>query len=204
MVRTRLLAHQAWEDAMKLAIAMRSAITVLLLATGTRIATLPSTAHAAAPPQLLNKTVVLSWSSTGAARSDAGRSINFVLDHKMTVYISSEGRQFARYIRSNRSGDSNKADFEPGAKKHFNGLPQEIRFQGNQLIISHEIPSGARQITATFDASFSSCTLSVIIGKSGGAPARVTGPDRITYTLGSYTTVSPTCAIQNGNAFASQ
>jgi len=62
------------EDAMKLAIAMKSAITVLLLAAGTTIATVPSTVHAAAPSQLLNKTVVLSWSSTGAARSDAGRS----------------------------------------------------------------------------------------------------------------------------------
>jgi hypothetical protein len=33
---------------MKLAITMKSGITVLLLATGTTIATLPSTAHAAA------------------------------------------------------------------------------------------------------------------------------------------------------------
>jgi hypothetical protein len=189
---------------MKLAIAMQSAISVLLLATGTTIATLPSTAHAAAPPQLLNKTVVLSWSSTGAARSDAGRSINFILDHKMTIYISSEGRQFARYIRSNRNGNSNKGDFEPGSKKSFSGRPQEIRFQGNQLISASELPSGARQITATFDASFSSCTLSVIVGKSAGAPARTVGPDGVSYTLDSYTTVNPTCSIQNGNAFASQ
>jgi hypothetical protein len=189
---------------MKLAIAIKSAITVLVLATGTTIATVPSTAHAAAPSQLFNKTVVLSWSSTGGARSDAGRSINFVLDHKMMVYISSEGRQFTRYIRSNRIGNSNKGDFEPGSKKSIGGRTQEIRFQGNQLIITAELPSGARQITATFDASFASCTLSVVVGKSGGAPARARGPDGIMYTLDSDTAVSPTCSIQNGNVFASR
>ena len=190
---------------MKLAIANKSAIkALLLLATGMMIATVPTTAHAAMPSQLFNKTVVLTWSATGAARSDAGRSINFVLDHKMTVYLSSEGRQFTRYIRSNRIGNSNKGDFEPGSKINFGGRPQETRFQGNQLIISSELKSGARQIVATFDASFSSCTLSVVVGRSGGAPLRASGPDGIMYTLDTFTAVSPTCSIQNGNAFASQ
>jgi hypothetical protein len=122
----------------------------------------------------------------------------------MTIYISSGGRQFARYIRSNRTGNSNKGDFEPGSKKGVNGRAQEIRFQGYQLITTAELPSGARQIVATFDASFASCTLSVIVGRSGGAPARAKGQDGITYTLDSYTTLCPTCSIQNGNAFASQ
>jgi hypothetical protein len=205
MVRTGCLHTQPWGDAMKLAIAMKSAISVLLLAAGTTIATVPSTAHAAAPSQLFNKTVLLSWSSSGAARSDAGRSINYNISHKMTIYISSAGRLFTRYNRSS-SGNIDRTDFEPGSKKSPSGHARELRFQGNQLIDSREWASGASasQVIATFDANFSSCTLSVIAGKSGGAALRAKGPDGVMYTLNSFSTSSPTCSIQNGNAFASQ
>ena len=64
--------------------------------------------------------------------------------------------------------------------------------------------SGARQMTATFDASFSSCTLNIAVGRSGGAALRAKGPDGVMYTLDSYTTIGPSCAIRDGNAFASQ
>ena len=182
---------------------MKSLTFVLLLAAGTTIATVASTVRAAAPSQLFNKTVVLSWSSTGAARSDAGRSIIYNISHKMTTYISSAGRQFTRYSRSS-SGYTRGADFEPGSKRSMSGGAQEARFQGNQLITSYEWYSGASQLIATFDANFSSCTLSIAVGKSGGAALRAKGPDGVMYTLDSYSTVGPSCSIQNGNPFASQ
>src|SRR5262250_1722404 len=112
---------------------IKSAISVLLLAAGATIAaTVPVTAGPGAPPQLLNKTVVLSWSSNGAARSDAGRSITYNLDHRMAIYISSAGRSFTRYSVSNRQGNTRGGDFEPGSKQGINGHARDARFQGNQ------------------------------------------------------------------------
>ena len=185
---------------------MTSAISVLLLAAGATIAvTIPGAAGPGAPPQLLNKTVVLSWSSAGTARSDAGRSITYSIDHKMTIYISSAGRQFTRYSRSNRiGGTAGSGDIDPGSKKSPSGRARDARFQGNRLIVSTEWFSGASQMTATFDASFSSCTLSVTAGRTGGAALRAKGPDGVMYTLDSYSTVGPSCSVQNGNVFASQ
>ncbi len=62
--------------------------------------------------------------------------------------------------------------------------------------------SGARQYVATFNSGFSSCTLSVIDAKAGGAKIQRRGPDGAMYVLDSVSTGSPSCSIQSGNAFA--
>ena len=61
--------------------------------------------------------------------------------------------------------------------------------------------TGARQITVTFDSSFSSCTANVIEGHSGGVIRRQ-GPNGTMYEITSATTSSPSCSIQSGNAFS--
>ncbi|MGT2438178.1 hypothetical protein ACU4GH_22750 [Bradyrhizobium betae] len=54
----------------------------------------------------------------------------------------------------------------------------------------------------TFDPGFSSCSVNVIEGHTGGIIRRK-APNGVMYELSGVTTTSPSCSIQSGNAFAS-
>jgi hypothetical protein len=151
-----------------------------------------------APAGALNKTITVSFASTGMAKSPDGQSKGYTTQVTRMIYMSSAGRLFMRHratLSSAKNAPSRGGDFAPGGGGSFS-------FQGNRLVgvISYEI--GARQITVTFDPGFSSCSLTVIEGKAGGIIKRK-GPDGRTYELSGVTTNSPSCSIQSGNAFAS-
>ncbi len=168
---------------------------------------LSSLAAAGAPPQLYNKTITLSWHTVGTGTSDKGRTVDFDNTNTRTIYVSTAGRLFARALvyQSRNPAIARSGDLGPDDKKtNAHGQSVDLRFEGAQLIGVIQFASGARRIVATFDPSFSSCSLSVINGKSGGAALRVMGPSGRMYDIESMATVSPTCSIRDGNAFADQ
>jgi len=153
---------------------------------------------AGAPPAALNKTVTLSWSSTGSGKRADGTPVSFSNLNTRVIYISSTGRAFLRaQLRGGKA--TRQGDLAPGETARGGG---GVSFQGNRLVGVEGFASGARQYVATFDAGFSSCTLSVIDAKSGGAKIRRRGPNGAMYEIDSVSTGSPTCSIQAGNAFA--
>jgi hypothetical protein len=77
-----------------------------------------------------------------------------------------------------------------------------VSLQGNRLVGVEAFASGARQYIATFDAAFTSCSLSVIDAKAGAAKIKRRGPDGSMFELDNVSTGSPSCSIQSGNAFA--
>jgi len=115
------------------------------------------------------------------------------------IYVSSAGRLFMRAIAKNGSNSIGR-DFGPNDARSGRG---SFSFQGNKMVGVIPFDAGARQITATFDPSFSSCTASVIEGHSGGIIRRK-GPNGVMYEVSSGSTTSPSCSIQSGNAFAGQ
>lgn len=153
-----------------------------------------------APQGLLDKTVTMSWSTSGTGTRADGTTISFSNINKRVVYISSAGRTFLRMQISStgRKGSSRGADMGPGE----GGSKGAVRLEGNRLVGTEAFASGARQYIATFDSGFSSCTLSIIDAKAGGAKIQRRGPDGVMYVLDSVSTGSPTCSIQSGNAFS--
>ncbi|MBN8982167.1 MAG: hypothetical protein J0I29_12965 [Rhizobiales bacterium] len=159
----------------------------------------PSCAVAAgAPAGALNKTVTISFVSSGMSTSASGQQKGFNTSVQRIVYISSAGRLFMKHTASNgraqRGGTFDPDNTSTGHGGSFN-------FQGNKLVGVISYAGGARQITATFDPGFSSCTASVIEGAVGGKMQRK-GPNGEMYTLTGVTTSSPSCSVQSGNAFA--
>ncbi|MBI3700001.1 MAG: hypothetical protein HY242_06075 [Afipia sp.] len=158
------------------------------------IALIASTAHAAAS-EAFNKTVTMSWSTSGIATSDDGQQRSYTNINTRTVYISSAGRTFLRMSlrggKAARSGERGPED--AGAKG-------SVRLEGNRLVGTEAFESGARQYIATFDPGFTSCTVQVVDAKSGGAAIRRKGPDGRMYTV-TAATGSPSCSVQSGNAF---
>jgi hypothetical protein len=156
---------------------------------------LPAAPAFAAPPQLLDHTITVSFTATGQAKSPEGQIKNFNTQVSRIIYVSSVGRLFMRHRAANRRGDSRGGDFGPGDGGG------SFSFQGNRLVGVIPYGTGARQITVTFDPGFSSCTASVIEGGSGGIIRRK-GPDGIMYEITGASTSTVSCSIQNGNAFA--
>jgi hypothetical protein len=149
-----------------------------------------------APQPALDKTVTLSWTTSGTSRRLDGTPFSFSNVNIRTIYISGAGRPFVRIsVRSKKH------------RREFNLAPDDrrrshVNFQGDKLVGVELFDSGARQYTATFDPAFSSCSLSVIDAKSGGMKIKRWGPDGATYEIDNVSTGSPTCSIQSGNVFS--
>ncbi len=180
-------------------------IFVCLAVASSLSALLVGPVHAAgAPQQLLNKTVTMSWTTSGMATNGEGQGRPFTNANTRTVYISSAGRPFLRMKLS--STRASRGNYESRGADHG---PEDtargsVHFEGNRLIGVESFTSGARQFIATFDNSYSSCTLSVIDAKAGGAPIQRRGPSGAMYKIENATTGAQSCSVQSGNAFAGQ
>jgi hypothetical protein len=156
----------------------------------------PATA-ASVPAAAMNKTITISF-TTGNAKSADGQTRGFSTSVSRIIYVSSAGRLFMRHAatsgRASRGGD-----FAPDDPRSGKG---SFHFAGNKLIGVIPYSMGARQITVSFDAGFSSCTASIIEGHTAGGVIQRKGPNGVMYEITSATTSSPSCSIQSGNVFA--
>jgi len=179
---------------------MRHLVTIAIFAAS--LVAHISPALADAPRQLFNKTIQINWTVDQIAHTVDGQSRNRAIAVNQTIYVSSAGRLFTRSSRA--SGPKSKqSDMAPGAAENQGGEATGVRFQGNQLVGSLAFAKGARQFVATFDGSFSSCTVAVTFGREGGGLKRVgiTGEMLI---IESMKPTGESCAIRDGNPFASQ
>ena len=151
--------------------------------------------HAAAPKQLYNKTIAMTWGESGTyTRISDGKPTNPVGQFQAIVYVSSAGRPFVRAsAKAGRFGGTR----ERGPEQNSNN----VQFDGNRLVMVRENLGVARRILTTFDASFASCTTSVTIGKIG-PEATVVGFDGAVYKVNSMQAGAASCSIANGNALA--
>jgi hypothetical protein len=150
----------------------------------------------AVPPQAMNKTITISFTATGQVRTPEGQVRNYNAQVWRIIYVSSAGRLFTRF-RASSGRYSQGGDAIAGE-----GGRGSLSFQGDRLVGVMPFAAGARQITVTFDQSFSSCTLDVIEGHSGGVIRR-RGLSGMMVEITQATTSTPSCSIRPGNAFAS-
>jgi hypothetical protein len=150
----------------------------------------------AAPMQLYNKSITVSWSEQTSQRGPDG-VITPTVNTERIVYVSSAGRVFVRGKRSSPGGGS-KGEHGPGE----GGSQGVLNFQGNQLVGHAAYHGFARRVVVSFDAGFSSCSTSVVYGKSGGSRTWK-GFDGVVRELLSIGVSAASCSIREGNPFAS-
>lgn len=153
-----------------------------------------SVSASAAPAQLLNKTVLVSFSVAIPSKGSDGSVMNNPRSIQRTIYISSQGRVF---VRSARAVGRNRDSQERGPAEN------SMRFAGNSLVGVVQFISGASQMTISFDPSFASCAANVLTGADGGKAIKFKGLDGIEYTATGKPQVSGvSCSIRDGNALA--
>jgi hypothetical protein len=149
-----------------------------------------TTVSFAAPSNLLNKTVTVSFTTTAQTVDGRGSGTRSVV---RTLYISNAGRIFARTGR--REGrDAETKDAAPDQ------TASTYRFAGNNLVGVLKFASGAAQLTVSFDSAGQSCTASVRGGRENGQAYRwkaLNGEMR----QGILTYSGESCSIKPGNAF---
>ena len=157
-------------------IACLTALTALAVATRVEAATPPA--------QLLNKTVVVSFSVAWPGNPGT-------LAIQRLIYVSTKGRIFARGTRSTgNAADTN--DVSPG----------NYRYEGGRIVGVTKLESGANQITISFDPAFTSCTAALQFGRPSGESYRHRVPTGATVASNSTPTASGvSCAIRDGNPF---
>jgi len=136
-------------------------------------------AVAAAPPELLNKTVQVRYTVTMPGRGDDGSTVPGVRNTTRTIYISSAGRLFARRDRTDggRAQNSDRKDGGPGEM-----IASTLRLQGRRLVGNAPFISGAAHMEIDFDSSASSCTASLMMGRDSGRAIRWKGVNGVSYT----------------------
>ncbi len=149
----------------------------------------------AASAGLLDKTIRISWfqqtpgtSAGGTETTNAGRSL------AITIYVSSAGRAFAKL--TSRTG-------QLSGGKNFGPESSTFRSDGSKLVGVLHSQNHATSITVSFDGSFQSCTLQVILGSENGKPLEWIGLNGIRYVATGHPKISSeTCSVSSGNAFA--
>jgi hypothetical protein len=158
---------------------------------------LAGAAHAA-PAELLNKSVTVSYTVSIPGVKADGTAVSGTRAVTRTIYISSAGRVFARVDR--RDGrDSERKDAGPGSSANT------LHFVGNKLVGVMRFPSGAAQMTISFDPSGQSCSASAFAGREGGQQLRWKGVDgAMRQGTGPATITVSSCSVAAGNAFGGQ
>lgn len=151
----------------------------------------------AAPEQLRGKSIVISWTEQQLRRDIAtGREQTASLPFVFTVYVSTADRVFNRL-----GGRTGSSDQVRGSRDATGFAPRAVAFGGQRMTATNKFSSGgARQISASFDAAFSSCSATVIIGKGGSGPIRqrkMTGGE---VDVLSANPGAASCAVSQGNA----
>jgi len=150
----------------------------------------------AAPPQLYNKTITVSWTVIPNARGDDGSVLTTPGKQGGTIYISTQGRIF---FRTMRQAGRYAASHDVAPQDANNTL----HFEGARLVGARNVEGGANQIVISFDSGFQNCSVSILYGREGGRAYRWKGLDGKMYTQqGPFAVSGQSCSVREGNPFA--
>jgi hypothetical protein len=166
----------------------------------------------AAPAQLYEKSIVVSWSETreqtsSAAMASGPRSVT--RNGELSVYISSAGRTFNRltfsgYGMGRRGGGRMRSGSSEQVSGESSDRARSLSFSGRTMTAVSPMGGGARRILVTFDSGFSGCSAQVLTGKASGESTirsrSLMNPGSRVEIL-SVKTGAASCKIQNGNVF---
>jgi len=180
---------------------MRAAAIAIVSA----IALAPAAAIAA-PAQLYDKSITVSWSESRSQRAvglePAFRPVS--IPSRFTVYVSTKGNIFKRIFSMTPDGRQSGARDRAGASNSGGGGSVSVQFQGNAMIASASNGGYGMRIQVTFDSGFGSCTAQVVGGKQAGSKTvtlRSVASGQ-TIEVESVSAGAATCAVAQGNPFA--
>jgi hypothetical protein len=149
----------------------------------------------AAPQQILNKTVVVTFGHHTPAKGTDGSTNTGTRSWTQQIYISEKGRLFVKAVA--RDGPRAVPDRTMGPEAG------NWNFVGDKIVGILPAFTGANRITVRFDPSYQSCSASVLVGIEAGGTFKFLGSNGVLYTATGKSVVSNiSCSISQGNVFA--
>jgi hypothetical protein len=158
----------------------------------------------AAPRQLYGKSILVSWTENRVQRFTGEthwRAVSIQVGEN--IYISTLGHLFSRMTFATRRGSGAREQLGESGRSSTNGK-RVMQFRGHALVTVAVFNGGARHIRIDFDAEFSGCSASVILGRAANAStftlrSAITG---VPIEVQSQSASGAACSITNGNVFA--
>ena len=174
--------------------------TWFLLFTAAAAAAYATSAIAAAPENLRNKSFTISWSEEHNQSRDGGPFRDVSVPYTWTLYISSAGRGFSRlHIGSGRGAGTHENVGKGG--KSFGGGEHAMKFTASGFVQAANFGEAARRISV--EVTGSGCSAQVTVGMAqGAASASFNHTDGRHFEIRSLHAGSASCQLQDGNAFA--
>ena len=164
----------------------------------------PTLSLAQAPPQLRGKSVTASWTEERVQRLSGQADFSSrSIPQTLTVYISTEGRVFAKRTALAGGGSSRRPRGSGSRESVDSGGNQEGHVSGHTLIVTNKLSGGARMARIDFNQDFSSCTANVILGREG-ANTIAKGRSLVSgqaLEIKSAKVSGTSCSVQSGNVF---
>jgi hypothetical protein len=161
---------------------------------------------ASAPQQLVGKSIVVKWREDQTQVTESGSPRQVVIHQNLSTYVSTKGEIFTRRTAMNQRGQTGAEERVGASGRSARGASSSL-FSGRSLVVTGASSGGvARRIQVDFDATYSACTASVVVGTPPGQKARFHGTierDKI-FEIKSISAVGPTCEIAAGNVFGNQ
>ena len=154
---------------------------------------------------LFGKSVIVTWTESRSQRHvGEAEFYNVTASHKLSIYVSTQGRVFSRQINQVNRVGSGKSDQVAGQR---NG-PEAVRtpsFSGQTMTIVAASQGGARRMIVNFDAGFSSCSSSGGTGFEAGKTRIAFSPiTKKNVEMRSVSTSNGSCTVQSGNVLGSE
>ena len=158
---------------------------------------------ASAPQPLFGKSIVVKWREDQTQVTENGTLRQVVIHQNLSTYVSTKGEIFTRRTAMNQRGQTGADERVGGSSRSARGASSSV-FSSRSLVVTGASTGGvARRIQVDFDATYSTCTASVVVGTPPGQRARFHGTierDKI-FEIKSISAVGPTCEIAAGNVF---
>jgi hypothetical protein len=153
---------------------------------------------AGTPPQLMGKSVHISWTDSRVERRDDGSELPMTQTSRVKLYVSDKGRIFSQFDRSASVAGQSRQDLDVSG-----GGNAVLNFhaEGNHLVADQISAGGARRVTITFDPSFTNCSINVVNGASGRRTRHLNLAKTGWLELVSIAVTSTSCSVATGNAF---
>ena len=166
------------------------------------LAELASPAVAAPAPDIVGKSILVSWTENRQELID-GRPASATVGLDLRIYISSAGRPFTRLTTA--AGRSSAINEQVGGSgTAATGGMQAVRVDGHTLVFQSIMGNYARNLRVELAPGGSSCAAQMSVGKErGSAPKAFRGAatGRIV-EIHAVTVGGVSCTVHQGNVFA--
>ncbi len=162
---------------------------------------LPFPVLGAPAPDLINKSLLLTWTENRMQRTDGSEVRGVAVGFDLRIYVSSSARPFTRLSTNSRRGSQSNEQVG-GAGSSLGGGVRSVRADGHSIVLQATFGNFARNLRVEVAPGGGSCSAQMSIGKEpGSAPKPFRNTAGMLIEIQSMTTTTPTCSIQQGNVF---